>query len=123
MSIQTMSPGDQMALQHSIYTSLIAMYIAEYNIDYVASNLPWIKGDNFMKTKKQDRFRNIIKEYRSELLMSIESDKRQLLIDSLDEDRIMALNSIMMLINQIQNTDAIEVIEDHIAKLIKNNRD
>lgn len=115
-----MTTGDQIALQHSIYTALLAMYIAEYNIGVIKSQSNWLKGDRFLNEKKQDRFSNAVKEFRSDLLGSIkDTEKRQMLIDSLDKERIEALNSILMMLNRIDKTEHIEEVEEAISTSFK----
>lgn len=120
MNMAKIAEGDRVALQHSVYTALISMNIALYNIEYIQSQAENIKGDRFMNYKKQDRFKNMVREFRSELLTSInDTERRQTLIDSLDNERIEALNSIIMTIAQLPNTEDIEAMEDIIVNAFK----
>lgn len=108
-----------LVVQHSVYTALTSLLIAEYHIDFVASQD--LKTNKFLSKKSQDRFLRIVRQIRTELLNSAkDAYARQDIVDSLTQDRIEALSSIMMMINRLEKVETIEKFEEQIADVFKN---
>ncbi len=124
--MNTLSKGDILSLQHSVYTTLIGIEKILYNMEYVHSVMQGKKTNiDFFREKKQKRYQNslfkfkeFVKEFKVDLINSVAIEQRHLMTNSISEDRVQSLNSIDMLINQIKDDDLINKLEEHIDSII-----
>lgn len=124
--MNTLSKGDILSLQHSVYTALIGIEKILYNMEYVQSVMKGKKTRiDFFREKKQLRYQNalfkfkeFVKEFRVDLINSVAYEQRHLMAGTMSEDRVQSLNSIDMLINQIKDDDLINKLEEHIDSII-----
>src|SRR5690554_7984909 len=108
--MNTLSKGDILSLQHSVYTSLISLEKVMYNLRYVSAVMDGKKTKvDFFRSKQKERydykvseFYQFVREFKVDLLNSIEYERRYLVTDAMSEERIQILNSIDMTINQLQ---------------------
>ena len=124
--MNTLSKGDILSLQHSVYTSLISLEKVMYNLRYVSAVMEGKKTQvDFFRSKKRERydykvseFYQFVREFKVDLLNSIEHERRYLVTDAMSEERIQILNSIDMTINQLRDDDILSKLEDHIDSII-----
>ena len=124
--MNTLSKGDILSLQHSVYTSLISLEKVMYNLRYVSAVMEGKKTKvDFFRSKQRERydykvseFYQFIREFKADLLNSIEYERRYLVTDAMSEERIQILNSIDMTINQLRDDDILAKLEDHIDSII-----
>ena len=124
--MNTLSKGDILSLQHSVYTSLISLEKVMYNMRYVSAVMKGKKTKvDFFRSKQRERydykvseFYQFVREFKADLLNSIEYERRYLVTDAMSEERIQILNSIDMTINQLRDDDILAKLEDHIDSII-----
>lgn len=124
--MNTLSKGDILSLQHSVYTSLISLEKVMYNLRYVSAVMEGKKTQvDFFRSKKRERydykvseFYQFFREFKVDLLNSIDYERRYLVTDAMSEERIQILNSIDMTINQLRDDDILAKLEDHIDSII-----
>lgn len=110
---------DKLFLQHSIYTLLLSLHIAEYHADFLASQEKVVKN-GIINRKKQDRIKRIVKEVRIDLLNSAkDAEAREDILKGLTEERIQSLSNSLMIINQLAELDVLEKLEDYLSEIIK----
>ena len=124
--MNTLSKGDILSLQHSVYTVVVNFEKLFYQLDYIKSLTSGRKTkDDFFRGKNQERYQYALTQFKqsfnmlkADLLNSIPHEKRYMILDSLSDDRIQALNSIDMLVNQLRDDSAIDSIEEYIGDLV-----
>ena len=124
--MNTLSKGDILSLQHSVYTSLISLEKVMYNLRYVSAVMDGKKTKvDFFRSKQMERydykvsqFYQFVREFKVDLLNSIDYDRRYLVTDAMSEERIQILNSIDMTINQLRDDEILSKLEDHIDSIV-----
>lgn len=113
---------DILAIQRSIYAAITALMVAKYHTDFLGSQNR-VFPMTLTKEKKSRRLGRIIKEIRIDLLESVKSESiREEIKESLNEERITSISSILMMINNIQDLDQLEKFENFIEDILIKNK-